>query len=479
MALPIDPTFLPWLLASGVVIVTLLIFGITALTYAIKLSKRLAEERQSGEEARLTASSLHATLVGREQSIAELERRASALEKSLMEASQARAGLEAELAAAEKSRKEQAELLLKSEIRLREAFTALSTEALGKNNEMFLSLAKAQLGEFNKGAAAELEERRAAVDRLVKPIGETLGKMGAALEAAEKVRSVDHGQSIAIQQNLAVETNRLTRALHHSSARGHWGELQLRRVVEMAGMLEHCDFEEQVTMTGADGARLRPDMVVHLAGGRTIVVDAKAPMENYLKSQEAENRHLEQEYLAKHAREVRARINELGTKGYWNCFDDAPEFVVMFFPSESVFADALRFDADLIDFGSNNNVIPASPVTLIALLRAAAHGWRQEKANENAKRIFELGCELHERFAKEYQHLATLGVTLGKAVESFNKGVGSAERMLFPTLKKFTALLGSELFPAPLEIEAMPRIIDVESVAAETDSDENIQSAAQ
>jgi DNA recombination protein RmuC len=279
---------------------------------------------------------------------------------------------------------------------------------------------------------------------------------------------------MTLHGKLQQETNMLTRALHHSSARGHWGELQLRRVVEMAGMIEHCDFDEQVSVSSREGARLRPDMVIRLAGGRSIGGDAKAPMDNYLKSQEAGDRGLEHEFLARHARDVRARMSELGAKAYWDAFDDAPEFVVMFFPSENVFSDALKFDADLIDFGAANGVIPASPVTLIALLRAAAYGWRQEKATENAKLIFELGCELHDRFAKEYQHLANLGIALSRAVDSFNKSAGSAERMLFPTLRKFSGLVGKDLFPAPAEIEPGPRRLTAE--AAEETSVENEKS---
>ncbi len=471
-----DPAYIPWVLAAGVLLICILIFGIIAIALYYSARRRLSRE---AEEARLEAATALASLASSEKTASDLEERKARLEQELLAAAQAKAALEAQLASEQQARKEQADLLARSEKQLREAFASLSTEALGRNNELFLSLAKAQLGKFNKGAVRELEERQAAVDRLVKPISEALGKMDAALSEAEKARSSDHSQFMAMQQSLSLETGRLTKALHHSSARGHWGELQLRRVVEMAGVLEYCDFKQQVAAENSEGNRLRPDLVVRLAGGRSIVVDAKAPMEHYLKSKDAENRQLEQELLLLHARDVRARINELGSKAYWNAFDNTPEFVVMFFPSENAFADALRSDAELIDHGVANNVLPASPVTLIALLRAAAYGWRQEKATENAKLIFKLGCELHERFAKEYQHLAAVGSALPKAVDSFNKCAGSAERMLFPTLRKFTSLVGKDLFAQPDEVEIRPRTLEVEVVESETIAVPEVLTAAE
>lgn len=455
-----EMTYFHWLAITSIAAVFFALLFLSVLVYALVLRRRWLAADDRFESLRLTAAEMATRLEDRERALDTLECRARELEERAGAAEQDRAALTAELAASEKAKREQAELVQQNEARLREAFAALSSEALGRNNQMFLSLAKAQLGEFTKGATAELDERRAAVDRLVKPIGETLDKMNTALVEAEKQRSVGHGQIVALNESLALETNRLTRALHHTSARGQWGELQLRRVVEMAGMVEHCDFDVQVTGSANDGSRIRPDLVVRLAGGRSIVVDAKAPMDHYLKSQTVEDRREVDELLAKHAREVRTRMTELGSKAYWNSFDGSPEFVVMFFPSESVFADALRYDADLINFASNHNVIPASPVTLIALLRAAAYGWRQERATENAKLIFELGCELYDRFSREYQHIAGIGQALSRAVDSFNKCTGSAEHKLFPSLRKFTALLGKDLFPTPAEIEARPRSIE-------------------
>lgn len=426
----------------------------------------LGEAHREFEETlnacRTDATELRIRLEERSAALEESERRNRLLERNILELSQARAALAAELSASDKARREQAELLERSEARLREAFGSLSREALGRNNEMFLSLAKAQLGEFHKGAEAQLEARRTAVDALVKPIGETLSRLGAALTEAEKARGADHASLVTVQRTLAETTGRLVRALHHSAARGRWGELQLRRVVEMAGMLEHCDFEEQATVE-RDDRRLRPDLVVNLVGHRRIIVDAKAPMDSYLAAQEAEDEERERELLRRHAKAVRAHMDELGGKAYWDQFRDTPEFVVMFFPNEAVFAEAIRVDPGLMEFGVLNQVIPASPATLIALLKAAAYGWQQERAAENARAIFDLGRQLYDRFATEYRHMAGLGTALGKAVENYNKAVGSADRMLFPSLRRFGELAERDFFPPPAEVEESPRIPELDT----------------
>jgi Uncharacterized protein conserved in bacteria len=459
--------YFPYILAGAAVLAFLAVLGMILFIFNLGGKRRIGDAltRIHGqlEQEKVLAATLQARLEDRNATIEEMQKRNDLLERNLMDANAAKAALQAEVFAADKARKEQSDLLASSETRLREAFAALSNEALGKNNEMFLALAKTKFGEFNKAAAAELEERKTAVDQLVKPIGETLGRMRTALDEAEKVRISDHGKIMALHQNLSLETGRLTRALSHSSARGHWGELQLRRVVEMAGMLDHCDFDQQVSTYSAEGNRMRPDMVVRLAGGRNIIIDAKAPMDNYLRSQETEDRRAEAEFLALHAKDVRSRIGELASKAYWSAFEESPEFVVMFFPSEGVFSDALKYDADLIDFAASNNVIPASPVTLIALLRAVAYGWRQQKATENAQYIFTLARDLHDRFSKEYQHMSALGSSLTKAVDSFNKCAGSAERKLFPGLRKFSSLVEKDLFPCPAEIENQPRAVKIET----------------
>ncbi len=450
-------TFPLWVAGTCGLFFLLVLAGIAYFRHRTR--SRIAALEADANGAAIALSSLQVRLEEREQRLAEMETRAATLERNLMDVSSARAALSAELSASERARREQTALMEKSEARLRETFGALSSEALNKNNQMFLSLAKAQLGEFNRGAEASLEAKRTAVDALVKPIGDTLGKMGALLEATEKTRREDYANLAAVHQVLNETTGRLVRALHHSSARGQWGELQLRRVVEMAGMLEHCDFDEQVTV-GGEGGRFRPDLVIHLVGGRTIVVDAKAPMESYLEAHEAESETQEKELRLRHARAVKAHMHALGEKAYWNQFQNTPEFVVMFFPNEAVFAEAIRVDPGLMEFGVLNQVIPASPATLIALLKAAAYGWQQERAADNARKIFTMGRELYERFNNEYKHLSGVGVALGRAVDNYNKCIGSAERKLFPALRRFNELTEQEAFPEPESIEAKPRMLE-------------------
>ena len=461
---PVGATVLAFLLALAAVLAVL------AMARSRRWRLWAEELLVRAEAADVNIAAMGARLEERTDKIAELEHRSALLERNLQEASSARAALTAEVAAGERSRREQAALLEKSETRLREAFGALSREALGRNNEMFLSLAKAQLGEFQKNAEAQLEAKRTAVDSLVKPIGDTLGRMGAALDAAEKNRSADHASFTAVQKTLAETTGRLVRALHHSAARGRWGELQLRRVVEMAGMLEHCDFDEQVSV-GEEGRKLRPDLVIHLVGHRTIVVDAKTPMESYLKAQEAESEAEERELRLRHAKAVREHMTSLGGKAYWNQFRDTPEFVVMFFPNEAVFAEAMRIDPGLMDHGVLNQVIPASPATLIALLKAADYGWQQLRAAENARTIFDMGRQLYERFATEYRHLSVVGASLAKAVDNYNKCVGSAERKLFPYLRRFGELSEKELFPEPVPVEDAPRALADKTSGAAAEPD--------
>ena len=450
--------YLPYV--GGMLLVLLLFIVFWMVLGAMRRRRRRKKEKAlqfEAEAARDAATLLSVKLEERGARLAEAEKRIALLERNLMEVSGERSALAARLDEAEKSRREQAALIERSEARLRDVFGALSREALDKNNEMFLSLARAKLGEYQKGAEAELEARKTAVDSVVRPIGHALAKMDAALTAAEQARSRDHASFSAVQQTLAETTGRLVRALHHSAARGRWGELQLRRVVEMAGMLDHCDFEEQVTVRDGEKRVMRPDLVIRLVGGRSIVVDAKIPMDSYLQAQEAENERDEREFRIRHAKAVRTHMSELGAKAYWNQFEDTPEFVVMFFPNEAVFADAMRIDPGLMEHGVGSQVIPASPATLIALLKAAAYGWQQERAAENARAIFDMGRQLYDRFAAEYRHLSGVGAALGKAVEQFNKCVGSADRMLFPALRRFAELTERDYFPPPEEIEVTPR----------------------
>jgi DNA recombination protein RmuC len=241
------------------------------------------------------------------------------------------------------------------------------------------------------------------------------------------------------QRNLQVETQHLVNALRTPHVRGSWGEIQLRRVVEMAGMVEHCDFQEQVATEGEDG-RLRPDMIVRLPGGKSIVVDSKAPLDAYLRAMEAVDEVERQRFLEQHARQVRTHIAQLAAKSYWKQFPDAPDFVVMFLPGESFFSAACQCDPALVDTAVSESVIPASPTTLITLLRTVQFGWRQERLAENAEEISLLGQELHERLRKFSEHLAASGRGLERAIASYNDAIGSFESRVMVSARKFREL---------------------------------------
>ena len=448
--------------SSGAGICWLLVRALSAREMAVASAQPLAEV--AAARARLDESSKRIAQMerdrqNREQALEDAQREATALKA-------AHARLAAELDAERKAAADKLVLLEQADVKLRDTFATLSAEALRNNNQSFLALAKTSLGDFHTQAALDLEHRQRTIGDLVKPLHESLGKVDMKLQEVEKERAGAQATLGEQVRALLTTTTSLEKALRTPNVRGGWGEIQLRRVVEMAGMLEHCHFKEKESAVTDDG-RLVPDLVVKLPGGKNVIVDAKVPYLAYREAVEALDDAVREAKLRDHTRLVREHIVQLSSKSYWSQFQPAPEFVFMFLPAEGYFSAALQYDPALIEFGVGRQVIPASPLTLIALLRAVAYGWQQERIAENAQAISSLGRELYDRIRRMGDHFDELAKGLYRSVEAYNKAVGTLETRVLVTARRFKELgvTASEPIPELQPMDRTPRALQAPELA--------------
>jgi DNA recombination protein RmuC len=426
------------------------------------VAEKLRQEVTQAVVARVTAEERANDVPKLEAVIAEKEAQAAALRAEVAQLQARHASLLTRLDETEKA-----------QAKFAETFKGVASEALAHNNQNFLQLAKAVLEKAQEAAKGELTTRQEVISETLKPLKESLDQVNAKMAELEKERAAQQA-AIAEQVRLLTtaqsrmegETAKLVNALRAPSVRGRWGEVQLRRVVEMAGMVEYCDFDEQVSVGTEDG-RLRPDMIVRLPNQREIVVDAKVSLAAYLDSLEMTDDAKREEKLADHARQVRQHIQRLSAKAYWDQFERAPDFVIAFLPGETFFSAALQKDPELLEFGVENKVMLATPTTLIALLKAVAYGWRQEKMARNAQEINRLGQELYDRLSTFVANFDGIRAGLERSLGAYNRAAGSLESRVLVTARKFKELSASasDDLPAVEPVDLTPRRLDAPELA--------------